>query len=98
MPVPRKAKRKGRIFIDWLRNERGATAIAPYSPRAREGAAVAMPVSWAELGKVKAANAYDTKTALRRIAGLKADPWKGYAKGARIAKQTLAAALKASDD
>jgi len=92
-----KAKRKGRIFVDWLRNERGATAIAPYSPRARKGAAVAMPVSWAELGKVKAANAYDTKTALRRIAGLKADPWKGYAKGARISKQTLAAALKASE-
>ena len=43
---------------------------------------------------IKAANAYDTKTALRRIAGLKADPWKGYAKGARISKQTLAAALK----
>ena len=94
----RKAKRKGRIFVDWLRNERGATAIAPYSPRARKGAAVAMPVSWEELGKVKAANAYDTKTALRRIAGLKVDPWKGYAKGARIAKQTLAAALKASED
>jgi len=92
-----KAKRKGRIFVDWLRNERGATAIAPYSPRARKGASVAMPVSWTELARAKSANAYDTKTALRRIAGLKADPWKGYAKGARIAKQTLAAALKASE-
>lgn len=92
-----KAKRGGRIFIDWLRNERGATAIAPYSPRARKGAAVAMPVSWTELGSVKSANAYDTRTALRRIAGLKADPWTGYAKGARIAKRTLAAALKASE-
>jgi bifunctional non-homologous end joining protein LigD len=89
-----KAKRKGRIFVDWLRNERGATAIAPYSPRARAGAPVAMPVSWTELGKVKSANAYDTKTARRRIAGLKADPWKGYAKEARISKQTLAAAMK----
>ena len=73
------------------------TAIAPYSPRARKGAAVAMPVSWTELGKVKSANAYDTKTALRRIGGLKSDPWKGYDKGARISKQTLAAALKASE-
>ncbi|MCZ0813478.1 MAG: non-homologous end-joining DNA ligase [Pseudomonadota bacterium] len=44
-----KSKRKGRVFIDWLRNERGATAIAPYSLRARRGAAVAVPVSWEEL-------------------------------------------------
>ncbi|HBS50074.1 MAG TPA: DNA ligase D, partial [Rhodobacteraceae bacterium] len=44
-----KAKRKGRVFIDWLRNERGATAIAPYALRARPGAPVAMPVTWDEL-------------------------------------------------
>ncbi|HSI16817.1 MAG TPA: DNA ligase D, partial [Sphingomonas sp.] len=44
-----KAKRKGRIFIDWLRNQRGATAIMPYSARARAGAPVAVPVSWTEL-------------------------------------------------
>jgi bifunctional non-homologous end joining protein LigD len=44
-----KAKRKGRIFIDWLRNQRGATAILPYSARARAGAPVAAPVSWSEL-------------------------------------------------
>ncbi len=44
-----KARRKGRIFIDWLRNERGATAIAPYSVRARPHGSVAMPVTWAEL-------------------------------------------------
>lgn len=53
-----KAKRKGRIFIDWLRNERGATAIAPYSLRAREGAPVAVPVTWAELDKLSGANAF----------------------------------------
>jgi len=47
--VMTKAKRKGRIFIDWLRNQRGATAVLPYSARAREGAPVAAPVSWTEL-------------------------------------------------
>src|SRR5690606_26675101 len=53
-----KAKRKGRIFIDYLRNERGSTAIAPYSTRARAGAPVATPVSWEELEKLPAANTF----------------------------------------
>jgi len=53
-----KAKRKGRIFIDWLRNERGATAIAPYSLRARAGAPVAVPVSWDELAELVRANGF----------------------------------------
>ncbi|NDV00336.1 DNA ligase D [Pseudoroseicyclus tamaricis] len=53
-----KAKRKGRIFIDWLRNERGSTAIAPYSLRARPGAPVAVPVSWEELARLDAPNGF----------------------------------------
>jgi bifunctional non-homologous end joining protein LigD len=48
-----KAKRKGKIFIDWLRNQRGATAVVPYSARARDGAPVAVPVGWDELDEIE---------------------------------------------
>lgn len=74
-----KAKRRGRIFIDWLRNERGATAIAPYSPRAKPEASVAVPVTWTELSRIEAANAFTIPTVLQRIKR-KTDPWSGYQK------------------
>jgi len=75
-----KAKRKGRIFIDWLRNERGATAIAPYSPRAKGSASVAVPVTWSELQRIEAANSFTIPDVTRRIAQSKTDPWTGYFK------------------
>ena len=53
-----KAKRKGRIFIDWLRNQRGSTAILPYSARARPGAPVAVPIDWGELEGLENANSF----------------------------------------
>jgi bifunctional non-homologous end joining protein LigD len=56
-----KAKRKGKIFIDWLRNQRGATAIMPYAARAREGAPVAAPVSWTELKDVETPAMYSVE-------------------------------------
>lgn len=73
-----KSARSGKIFIDWLRNQRGATAIAPFSLRARPGAPVATPVSWPELAKVSSADAYTIETIGARLAQLKSDPWAGY--------------------
>ncbi|MFL6779959.1 MAG: DNA ligase D [Sphingomicrobium sp.] len=59
----RKNQRKGRIFLDWLRNQRGATAVMPYSARAREGAPVAAPIAWEELDKIKGGNAFTIRDA-----------------------------------
>jgi len=56
-----KAKRKGRIFIDWLRNQRGATAVLPYVVRAREHASVAAPVTWEELDGIESAAHFTVK-------------------------------------
>ena len=71
-----KAKRKGKLFIDYLRNERGSTAVAPWSSRSREGAPAAVPVSWDELETIKAANQFSladrrrTGQAARSVEGL----------------------------
>ncbi len=69
-----KAKRKGRIFIDWLRNQRGATAVMPYSARARAGAPVAAPVSWTELRDIETAPRWGVQDGAELIkrAGLRA--------------------------
>ena len=80
-----KARRNNRIFVDYLRNSREATAIAPYSTRARPGAPVAVPVDWSELGSLKAGNQYTVQNVMQRMAKLRKDPW---ATMGRI-KQTL---------
>jgi bifunctional non-homologous end joining protein LigD len=74
--VMSKAKRTGRIFVDWLRNDRGATAIAPYSPRARAGAPVAWPVSWHQLGSIESASAFTVRSAVAHPP--RTTPWDGY--------------------
>ena len=62
-----KAKREGKIFIDWLRNGRGATAVCNFSLRARPGAPVAMPVTWDEFARVRAPDRFKLRDALKRI-------------------------------
>jgi bifunctional non-homologous end joining protein LigD len=72
-----KARRKGRIFVDYLRNERGSTAIAPYSTRARDGAPVAAPIGWDEAKTAPGANIFSVKTMPERARKV-GDPWEGY--------------------
>jgi bifunctional non-homologous end joining protein LigD len=74
-----KAARKDRVFIDYLRNERGATAIGPYSPRARAGAAVALPLSWSEL-KLPQRPVFRAADFNEWKSRLGSDPWKGILK------------------
>ncbi len=76
--VMTKSKRAGKIYLDYLRNQRGATAIAPYSTRAFTGAPVATPLSWEELSpKIKSAS-YTIKNLVNRLDKLKVDPWKNF--------------------
>lgn len=72
---PRKNRRGNRIFIDWMRNSRGATSVAPYSVRAREGAPVSMPIAWDALDAVSP-HEITLADALSRIEG--EDPWTGF--------------------
>lgn len=71
----RKVKRQNKIFIDWVRNTKGATSVAPYSLRAREGAKVSMPIFWDELDTV-APDGIDMDEAIKRLA--KKDPWQDF--------------------
>jgi bifunctional non-homologous end joining protein LigD len=72
-----KAERKGKIFVDWLRNGRGASAIVPYSTRARSGAPVATPLRWEEIARFRPGGS-TVLTLPRRLAKLADDPWQGF--------------------
>ncbi len=75
-----KRLRNKRIFVDYLRNGRGATAVASYSLRARPGAPVAMPLSWSELSKLKRPDAFTLKEVPARLRRRRKDPWDGIDK------------------
>ena len=75
-----KQKRKGKIFIDYLRNQRGATSIAPFSTRARQRAPVSTPLAWNELTSHFEDTFYTIKTLPNRLKKLKKDPWEDFFK------------------
>jgi bifunctional non-homologous end joining protein LigD len=88
-----KSKRHGRIFLDYLRNGRGATAIASYSVRARPGAPVAVPLRWDELSPALRSDYYSVGTLRRRLSALKADPWQGFFEAAVPLSATMLKAV-----
>lgn len=87
---PAKAKRHGKIFIDYLRTHRGATAVAAYSTRARTGAPVSVPVRWDELGLTLRSDSYTLRNLAKRLSALDKDPWDDYN---RVA-QSITTAMK----
>ena len=78
--VMSKVRRTGRIFIDYLRNQRGSTSVAAYSTRAKAEAPVSTPLSWDELRPNVESTRYTVANLPLRLASLKADPWAKYAK------------------
>lgn len=89
--VSSKAKRGGKIYVDYLRNGRGATAVASYSLRGRPGAPVAMPLRWTELARLRSGNQFNIKTTAARLKRQRTDPWEGIDK----VRQNLDAVIKA---
>lgn len=73
-----RSERRGKIFIDYLRNTRGATAVASYSIRARPHAPVATPLAWDELTHLPSAVTYTITTLPKRLTALDSDPWTGF--------------------
>ncbi len=80
-----KAKREGKIFIDYLRNGRGATCVAAYSTRARPGASVSTPLRWEEVTPAVRPDSFGVRNLAERLRGLREDPW---AEATRL-RQTL---------
>jgi bifunctional non-homologous end joining protein LigD len=82
-----KARRTGKIYVDYVRNTRGSTSVAPYSTRAREAATVAFPLGWEELEAAERPQAHTLATLAERLARLDRDPWSNYPQTA--GKQSL---------
>ncbi len=87
LSVASKAKRTGHIFVDYLRNGRGNTAVAPYSARARKGAAISMLISWEELDGAIGPASFTIKNAAPRLGQSSPDPWADFFKAAAPLKR-----------
>ncbi len=85
-----KAARHGKIFIDYLRNGRGATAIVPYSTRARAGAPISVPLDWKELSAKMPSDHFNIRNIAERLGKIKRDPWEAIVS----TRQNLSAPLK----
>ncbi len=82
--------RKGRIFVDYLRNNRGSSTVAAFSPRARAGMGVSVPIAWDELADTTSGAQWTVQTIHERLATLSVDPWADYA----AAKQRVTRAMR----
>ncbi|XGC81172.1 DNA ligase D [Bdellovibrio bacteriovorus] len=91
-----KKVRGKRIFVDYLRNGRGATAVVPYSLRARKMSAVAMPITWEELKTIEGPAVFTLENAIKHLSKRKVDPWKDFFKKEQrinILKPVIASAV-----
>ena len=87
-----KAKRIGKIFVDYVRNTRGSTSIAPYSTRAREHATVSVPLRWEELSGEVRPDSFTVLNLGERLRALTGDPWEGFHEAGRA--QTITDDMK----
>jgi bifunctional non-homologous end joining protein LigD len=85
-----KAARPNKVYVDYVRNSRGQTAVGAYSTRARPGAPVSTPMRWDEILGEETADRWTVRNLPRRLASLKEDPWTGFA----AVKQRLTASMR----
>lgn len=89
-----KIKRKGKIFVDYLRNQRGATSVSAYSTRARPNAPISVPLDWNELTNNKKDTYFTIKTLPERLKNLKKDPWRDFFKIKQSLKNIIPVTIK----